>query len=277
MRPTTKGLTDVPDIKPAVEKDVRSRVSLTLEKGVRILDCFDVEHSEWSLKDLCARAGVARPTAYRLVKTLVDLKYLARDPSRGTYRLGPGLMKAAYLMSPHIQLARVARPYMEELAAETTESVVMAVWMDHEALVTDVVITPRPFRPSIPVGTILPGFCTAQAKLFLAFGSEQKRKWALSQPLERRTEHTVLDPRELEEMLVQVKHEGVAFCLQEWQLGMCALAAPVFGPNGDIVAGLAVVAPNERFGPAEMRVYAAATRRTAAQISQRLSHQPVPR
>jgi IclR family KDG regulon transcriptional repressor len=57
-------------------------------------------------------------------------------------------------------------------------------------------------------------------------------------------------------------------------MGMCALAAPIFDSNGDIVAGLAIVAPNERFGPAEMRVYAAATRRTAAQISQRLGYQP---
>ncbi|MFH0914848.1 MAG: IclR family transcriptional regulator [bacterium] len=262
------------DQKPTSKGDPKSRTSLTLEKGIRILDCFDVEHPEWSLADIAAHVHVARPTAYRLVKTLVGLKYLARDPSTSTYHLGPGLMKAAYLMSSHTQLARVAHPYMEELAAETTESVVMAVWMDHEVLVTDVVLTPRPFRPSIPVGTIMPGFCTAHAKLFLAFGSEEKRKWALSQPLERRTEHTVLDRRELEQVLEQVRQEGVAFCLQEWQVGMCALAAPVFGPNGDIVAGLAIVAPSERFGPAEMRIYAAATRRTAAQISQRLGYQP---
>jgi DNA-binding IclR family transcriptional regulator len=266
----------VPDNKQTSERDARSRASLTLEKGIRILDCFDVEHSEWSLKDLSVRAGVARPTAYRLVKTLVDLKYLARSPSRGTYHLGPGLMKAAYLMSSHTQLARAAHPYLEELAAETTESVVMAVWMDQEVLVTDVVITPRPFRPSIPVGTIMPGFCTAHAKLFLAFGPEQKRKWALSQPMEKRTEYTVVDPGELEEVLEQVKQEGVAFCLQEWQLGMCALAAPVFGPSGDLVAGLAVLAPNERFGPAEMRVYAAAARRIAARISHLLGYQPSP-
>jgi IclR family KDG regulon transcriptional repressor len=254
--------------------DARNRSSLTLEKGIRILDCFDVEHPEWTLKDLSVRAGVTRPTAYRLVKTLVDLKYLARDPLRGTYHLGPGLMKAAYLLSSHSQLARVAHPYMEELAVETTESVVMAVWMDHEVLVTDVVLTSRPFRPSIPVGTIMPGFCTAHAKLFLAFGPEQKRKWALSQPLERRTEHMVLDRRKLEEVLDRVKDEGVAFCLQEWQMGMCALAAPVFGPGGDVVAGLAVVAPNERFGPREMRVYAVATRRVAAEISRKLGYQP---
>ena len=239
-----------------------------------MLDCFDVEHSEWALKDLSARAGVARPTAYRLVKTLVDLKYLARDQSTGTYHLGPGLMKAAYLMNSHTRLTRVAHPFMEELAAETTESVVMAVWQDHQILVTDVVMTTRPFRPSIPVGMIMPGFATAHAKLFLAFDSERKRMWALSQPLERRTEHTVVDPQELERMLVQVRHEGVAFCLQEWQMGMCALAAPVFGPSGDVVAGLAVVAPNERFGPAEMRGYAAAARSTAARISCELGYQP---
>ena len=254
-------------------KDSSGRTSLTLEKGIRILDCFDVEHPEWSLADLAERTKVARPTAYRLVKTLVELKYLARDSSKGTYHLGPGLMKATYLMLSHSELSRVAHPYMEELAAEINESIALGVWRDQEALVVDVVLTSRPFKPSVPVGLVMPGFSTAHSKVFLAFGPEHIRQRALAEKLEPRTEHSLVAPQALDEVLDQVKREGVAFCLEEWDVGTCAVAAPIFGRSGQVVAALAVVAPDERFGPVEMRTYAAAVRRTASQISEKLGYQ----
>jgi DNA-binding IclR family transcriptional regulator len=264
----------VPDQNSISNGGPKARTSLTLEKGIRILDCFDVEHPGWNLVDLAARAGIARPTAYRLVKTLVELKYLARDPSTSTYRLGPGLMKATYLMLSHSELARIAHPFMEELAAETTESACLGVWLDNEVLIVDVVLAPRPFKLSVPIGLVMPSFGTAHSKVFLAFGPEHIRRRALAQKLERRTEYTIVDPRELDQVLDQVKREGVAFGLQEWEVGTCAAAAPIFGSSGQIAAALAVVTPNERFGPAEMRTYVGAVRQTAARISERLGYQP---
>ncbi len=251
----------------------QTRTSLTLEKGIRILDCFDVEHPEWNLADMAARAGVARPTAYRLVKTLVAFKYLERDPATSTYRLGPGLMKATYLMFSHSELARIAHPFMEELATATTESICLGVWRDYEVLIVDVILASRPFKLSLPIGLVMPSFGTAHSKIFLAFGPEHIRRRALAQELERRTEYTIVDPQELDQVLDQVKREGIAFGLQEWEVGTCAVAAPIFGSSGQVVAALAVVAPNERFGPAEMRTCAAAARATAARISQELGHQ----
>jgi DNA-binding IclR family transcriptional regulator len=264
----------VPEQNSRSEKEARTRTSLTLEKGIRILDCFDVEHPEWSLPDLAVRAGVARPTAYRLVKTLVSLKYLARDPATSTYRLGPGLMKASYVMFSHSELARIAHPFMEELAAETTESACLGVWRDYEVLVVDVVLANRPFKLHVPIGLVMPSFGTAHSKVFLAFGPEHIRLRALTRRLEARTPHTIVDPHELDQVLDEVKREGVAFGLQEWEVGTCAVAAPVFGSNGQIAAALAIVAPNERFGPVEMRVCAGAVRQTAAKISKELGYLP---
>ena len=266
----------MPDPSSPPQRQAKSRRSLTLEKGIRILNCFDVEHPEWSLADLAARAGVARPTAYRLVKTLLDLDYLSRDPATSTYRLGPGLMKATYVMFSHAELAGIAHPFMEELTAETTESTCLGVWRDHEVLIVDVVLADRPFKLSVPIGLAMPSFGTAHSKVFLAFGPEDVRRRALAQKLERRTERTITDPQVLDEVLDQVKREGVAFGLQEWELGTCAVSAPIFGPSGQIMAAVAVVAPNERFGSAEMRTNAAAVRRTATQISQRLGYQAPP-
>lgn len=256
-----------------VEPPSRSQASLTLEKGIRILDCFDAEHPEWNLKDICACTGLARPTVYRLVKTLIDANYLARDSRTSNYHLGTGLLKTAYLMFSHSEIIRAARPFMEELATKTNESTTLGVWRDKDALIVDVVLASRAFVPVVTIGQIVPGYSSVLGKLFLAFGPSDFRQAMLSDGMKKRTEHSVVDPAEVEEMLLQVKREGVAFSLQEWRIGMCAVGAPVFGPDGALLAGLAIVAPDERFGSEEMRRYAAdATKYAATKTSERLGY-----
>jgi DNA-binding IclR family transcriptional regulator len=134
------------------------------------------------------------------------------------------------------------------------------------------VVTSRPFKPHNAVGSAMPGLANVHTRVFLAFGPESARAAALSRPIEKRTEHTVTDPAALAEELAKIRREGMAFGLQEWNVGMCAVAAPVFDSAGEVRACIAVVAPTERFGPAEMKSYARALKETAAALSRELGH-----
>jgi len=88
----------------------------------------------------------------------------------------------------------------------------------------------------------MPSFGTAHQQGLLAFGPEHH---SAPSPLpearstKRTIEHQSWTPLELDQVLDQVKREGVAFGLQEWEVGTCAVAAPVFGSNGQIAAALA--------------------------------------
>jgi len=144
--------------------------------------------------------------------------------------------------------------------------------VDHEAVVADRVLTPRPFKPDNPVGLAMPGLANIHTRIFLAFGPERERMMAIGRLVEKRTPYTTTDPEALAATLEQIRHEGVAFGLQEWNLGMCAVGAPVFAAGGQVRASLAVVAPVERFGEAEQLAYAAAVRDTAAEISASLGY-----
>ena len=249
-----------------------SPLALTLKKGLSILSLFDSDHREWTFAEIWRKAGLSRPTAFRLVKTLEEAKYLSFDADKGTYHLGVSILKGTYLMLSPAELARVAHPFMERLAASTTETVVLAVWVDHEAVVADRVLTPRPFKPDNPVGLAMPGLANIHTRIFLAFGPERERMMAIGRLVEKRTPYTTTDPEALAATLERIRHEGVAFGLQEWNLGMCAVGAPVFAAGGQVRASLAVVAPVERFGEAEQLAYAAAVRDTAAEISASLGY-----
>ena len=249
-----------------------SPLSLTLKKGLSILSLFDSDHPTWTFGQIWRKAGLSRPTAFRLVKTLEESKYLSYDPEKGTYHLGVSILKGAYLMLSPSELARIAHPYMEELAEETTETVVLAVHADDVPIVADRVLTPRPFKPDNPVGLSMPGLANLHTRIFLAFQPEAKRREALSRPLEKRTPYTTTDPKLLAAQLADIRQKGIALGLQEWNVGMCAVAAPLFDAGGEVRASLAVVAPIERFGPKEQADHTVALKRTAAQVSRALGH-----
>ena len=251
-----------------------SRQSGTVRKALLILSLFDVDHPEWSFTEICQATSLPKATAFRLLKTLEATKYLACDPRTGRYHLGSSMLKAAYLTLSHSSLVRIANPHMQRLAEETTETVNLAVPTDQGAMIVDTVLTSRPFKPHNPPGSLMPGLSTVHSRIFLAFKSESEWETALSQPLERRTEFTITDPQRLRHELVKIRREGIAYGLQEWSVGMCAVGAPIFDSNGTVRACLAVVAPSERFGPTEMLEYGAAVKETATTISQELGHRP---
>ncbi len=245
--------------------------SRTLEKGLQVLSLFDVTHPEWSLKDIRAKAGLPKATGFRLVKTLENLRYLAYDVKSGTYHLGSAMMKAAYLTLSHSGLVRLAGPYIQALAETTTETVDLAVWTDQGAMIVHTVYTPRPFRPYNPPGMVMSGLTNVHSKVFVAFGPESDWDKAIADNVAR-TKYSITDRDSLLQELRKIRREGLALGIEEHNLGMCAIGAPVFDGTGEVRTTLAVVAPSERFAPKLRTEYAQAIRDMAARLSSELGY-----
>ena len=186
------------------------------------------------------------------------------------------ILKGSYLMLSPSELARTARPYMDRLTETTTETSILAVEADHVAIIAARVHTPRPFKPDNPVGLPMPGLANVHTRIFLAYRPEDEQRAALSAPSRRRTSYTRTDPEVLAAELAKIRREGVAFGLQEWNLGMCAVGAPVFDAGGQVRASLAVVAPDERFGPRESESHAVAVKHSARLLSAALGYDEAP-
>lgn len=264
-----------PDIRPAGGPAAASP-SRTLEKGLLVLNLFDVEHPEWTLKDIRERAMLPKATGFRLVKTLENLKYLAYDPKSGTYHLGSSMLRAAYLTLSHSELARIADQHLQLLAALTTETVSLTVQTDQGAMIIRTEYTSRPFKPHNPPGMFLTTLANVHTRIFVAFGPENMWPAAVAATAEPRTEYTVTDPERLLEELARVRRDGLAFGLDEYILGMCAIGAPVFDSRGEVRACMAVVAPSERFGPRETAEYATAVKEAATGLSRELGFREAP-
>ena len=239
-----------------------------LAKGLAMLGLFDAEHREWSLDEMVARLGLPRMTGYRMARTLQGAGYLVTDPATGRYHLGPALLAAIYLSEGYAQLVAIARPYLESLVETTGESATLAVEVDGVAVCVDMVASTRPLKREVAVGRIIGDTANAHGKTFAASKSDAEREAIVNQPRARRTPRTITDPRELARELEKVRNEGVAFDLEERDIGTCAVVAPVRDQMGNVIATLGVVVPTGRFGPEERQVCADAVKATALSLSE---------
>ena len=243
--------------------------SRTLEKGLQVLNLFDVARPEWTLKDISKTAGLPKATGFRLVKTLENLRYLTYDAKTGAYRLGSAMMRAAYLTLTHSTLVSVAEPYIQRVAEITTETVDLSVPTDEGALIVHTVYTPRPFRPYNPPGMTMAGLSNVHCKVFTACGPQDRWPEAIAGNIPL-TPRSVTDPEALTAELAEIRRQGVAFGIEEHKLGMCAVGAPVFDSTNGVRAALAVVVPVERFGQVERDSFARAVIEAAAGLSAEL-------
>jgi DNA-binding IclR family transcriptional regulator len=240
---------------------------LTLAKGLRVLGLFDEQHREWTLDQVAEASGIPRATAHRMLRTLQDARYVVLDPDTNRYHLGPAMLRGMYLSTGFEDLVRVARPYLEALSRETEESVTLAVDVDGVAVGVETIPSARPFRRKLALGTIIGDLANSSGKILCAFKSEEERRRILANPHPQLTQFTITDPKKLAEELDNIRREGLAFDMEERDLGTCAVTAGVRDQSGTFIASVSVVVPTGRFGPEERTRYADAVRRCCAELS----------
>ena len=244
---------------------------LGLARGLDLLSLFDRSNPEWSLNELVAKTGLHKSTVYRIVRTMEDRRFLGFEHDTGNYHLGPAAYHMAYLATAPSELVRVAHPHLEHLSQKTGETVALAVEAEGSVIMVDRVLTTNAFKPPSAIGDLHRMHSNSHGKLFLAFKSPEERS-RLVVDLPAQTPNTIVDPEQFERELQRVLAEGVAYDVEEDDVGLCGVSAPVFGEDGQIRASISVVAPRERFGYSQQRKYADDVRGEAAVLSEELGY-----
>jgi IclR family transcriptional regulator, KDG regulon repressor len=246
----------------------------SLSRGLQILSLFDSEHQEWTLDGMVEAIALPRMTVWRMLKTLEAADYVVRDPITSLYGLGPAMLVSMYLTWGYASLLRAARPYLEALSRETEEHVTLGVEVGGSAVSVDGVDSLRFFHREMALGRIIGDTSNAHGKVFAAFKSHAEREQIIARPHPQLTGNTITDPVALGLELDRVVREGVAFDVEERDIGTCAVAAPVFDQVGSVIATMAVLIPTGRFGPDQRRKCAQAVRGAAASLSAFLGYSP---
>jgi IclR family transcriptional regulator, KDG regulon repressor len=215
----------------------------TLAKGLDILEVLSsVEDA--SLTELGRRLGISAPTLFRILATLTARGYAEKHPGTGRYRATLKSWALGAQVVRRVTLRDVARPYLEALLAATREAPHLAVLEGDGVVVIERLEAPHPVRVDTYLGQRAPAHCSATGKAILAFRPAAP---AAAVPLARYTSATLDDPAALARELALVRQRGYAVNQEEWRRGVCAVAVPLRGPGGAVVAALSLTMPTERF------------------------------
>ncbi|WP_138732253.1 IclR family transcriptional regulator [Modestobacter excelsi] len=217
----------------------------SVDRALTILEILAAK-GEAGVTEVAAELGVHKSTAFRLVAALESKDLVEQLADRGKYRLGFGIVRLAGAATAQLDLAQEGRRTCEELAADLGETVNIAILDGERAVNVSQARGPAALSSHNWVGRATPLHATSSGKVLLAFAPDPVRKVALSHDLQRFTAVTITDPDVLQRELDVTAEQGWASTVEEYEVGLSALAAPVRDGDGDVVAAVSVSGPSFR-------------------------------
>jgi IclR family transcriptional regulator, acetate operon repressor len=266
--------------------DVQQRLALgdqrlrhPLARGIELLTLMVDSHQDvHGVRELAGRLGVSPSTVHRLVTDLERIGLVSRT-SNGSYRLGLEFLRIAWTTTARFPLHEMASDTLRELADESGESSFFGVFGEQrrEMMFTLTVESPHPLRYTLPEGIWLPLHAGASGLAILAFLPQDVRAEIARGPLDAATNRTLVDAETLLVRLDKIREEGYAITHGERIEGAIAIAAPVFGPSGNVVGTTGITIPEARFNAAHSSSLATLVRGAATRLTGHISGTSKPR
>jgi DNA-binding IclR family transcriptional regulator len=215
-----------------------------LDRALAILDTLSAEGPDLSLGEISEKLGLHKSTAHRLIMVLERHKLIERNSVNGRYRLGLKLFELGTRAVSQLDLRERARPFLERLVLETSETVHLCILDDSEVVYLDKVEPTRSVRMATSVGRRNPAHCTAVGKAIMAYLSDaQVEVIVRKQGLRAMTANTITSFVELKKELSAIRERGYAIDNEEIEEGVRCVGCVVRNFSGEPLAAISVSAP----------------------------------
>ncbi len=220
-----------------------------------------------SVTELADILSIHKSTAFRLLATLEQHGFVSQETERGKYRLGMTLVHLAATVTADLDLVRIARPICERLSESVQETVNLAILEKNEVINIDQVIGSSAVVSMNWIGKRNPLSCTSTGKVLLAFLPDAKQ---FLKRLEPCTPHSVINAEVLEAQLEDIRERGYGFTVEELELGLNAVAAPIWSFKNEVVAAVCISGPSYRLSTARIPELGELTKQAGLDISKKL-------
>ncbi|HLJ34581.1 MAG TPA: IclR family transcriptional regulator C-terminal domain-containing protein [Ktedonobacteraceae bacterium] len=210
-----------------------------LARGLDVIRAFGPNRPTMTLSEVATAAGLARPTARRMLLTLEELGYV-RTAQSG-FALTPRVLELGMAYIGSTSIWDIARPHMEQLVGFTGESSSLAQLDGSDIIYVARVAVPKIITLAVTIGTRFPALQTSLGKVLLADLPPDELERVLAEP--GRSGITPLWNPEVEERdqeLCEVRTRGWALTDEHLARGIRSIAAPVRGSTNHVVAALNV-------------------------------------
>lgn len=239
----------------------------TARKAAQLLRQFSRGEPELGVRDLARRLEMDSSSVHRLLRALVDERFVEQDATTRRYRLGFGVLDLAAVRISQHGLLSIAPPHLERLRDETGETVALLVADQRAAVCVAVVESRHAIRVGYDIGERVPLHASAGGQVLLAHFEEAERRAVYAEGLTRFTPRTLTDPEALEERLARFRAQGAGWSADGYFEGIVSAASPVMDPKQRVAGVVSLAAPMHRRREAELPELGAMVRRTAHAIA----------
>ncbi len=216
-----------------------------VDRALSVLTAFRSGDDDIPLAELAARTGLYKSTVLRLIASLEHARLLQRIDTGG-YRLGPEVARLNAIYTASFSLESRLLPLLRELVRSTNESVALHVRQGDQRLCLLRVDSPQLLRDHVRAGDVLPLERGAGGRVLLAYSGSKGRLYD------------------------QIRRDGHIVRSGDRVPGLTGIAAPVWGPAGELVGALTLTMPDGRLRTS----FVGAVREAARRATEHLGGNP---
>ena len=245
-----------------------------IARGLRVIEAFDREHPEMTLSEVAALTQLSPATARRCLHTLEALGYVRRAGRR--FVLSARVLTLGTAYSRAAQIEEMIVPEIRALVETFGDAASVGVLDGGDILYIAHISRQKAIRMTAAVGVRYPAYANSMGRVLLAFLDERARDaYFKTAQLRKLTDATVTSRRELERIFAEIRRTDYVTVVDQLDYGITALAIPVRGPDGTVIASLNTSGYTGRITPRRLIDERLPTlRAAAARIEGRLVQYP---
>lgn len=229
-----------------VRRDKSNYIIQSVSHALDVLEQFRGEEDELGVTELSKRLKLHKNNVFRILATLQSRNYIEQNKSNENYRLGVKCLELGQTFIHQRGMLKQSRAILTELAERTGETSYISIHRANEVVYIDSVEASSTVRVVSRLGLNMPTHATAAGKVLIAFESEEEIRARFGKELTRYTNNTFRSVEDLIRDLDSVRERGYATDLEEFEVGLRCLAAPVRDYTRKVIGAISVSGPAHR-------------------------------
>jgi DNA-binding IclR family transcriptional regulator len=228
-----------------------------------------------ALKDLAKAAGMSTGKAHPYLVSFLKVGFVTQDAA-GCYELGPLALQLGLARLQRLDPVKEASPLVASLAAQTEQSVALAVWGNLGPTVVRLEEPIHPLHVNLRTGTVMSMAHTATGRLFATYLPPKVVEKLVAEDIARQSGRVggpaLLTRAQFEDAIMETRRHGLSRTIGQPIPGINAFCAPVFDSGGNMVLGITAMGPEATFDKDWNGKVAKPLLACAAEVSRRLGY-----
>lgn len=243
----------------------------SVDRAMQIMQLLS-DYGTQTVTEISQKLDVHKSTASRLLATLEQHGVVEQNQNRGAYQLGLALVGYTNSVLKDYNILDYTRPICERLGRELDETVNVAIIVGKNVINIDQITGSGAIASVNWIGKHTPIHATSSGKSIIAFMTLEKREQIIEAGLKPYTKVTLVDAQAFRNALAVVRSQGFAITIDEFEIGLTGIAAPIFDSLGNVEASISVSAPSFRAQGDVVYEIAAKVKQAADEVSQKLGY-----